>query len=103
MTQEVKPQDHPDFVGGWIWTELEIRWIKERMAEAILAEREACADAALKAAESSIVLAMKIEREACAQVCEDLPAPDIYSNTDMSMWDVTCMDCAEAIRARGQA
>ena len=41
------------------------------------------------------------EREACAQVCEDLPAPDIYSNTDMSMWDVTCMDCAEAIRARG--
>jgi hypothetical protein len=43
------------------------------------------------------------EREACAQVCEDLPAPDIYSNTDMSMWDVTCMDCADAIRARGQA
>jgi len=42
------------------------------------------------------------EREACAQVCEDLPAPDIYSNTDMSMWDVTCMDCAEAIRARGE-
>jgi hypothetical protein len=43
------------------------------------------------------------EREACAQVCEDLPAPDIYSNTDMSMWDVTCIDCAESIRARGQA
>jgi hypothetical protein len=43
------------------------------------------------------------EREACAQVCEDLPAPDIYSNTDMSMWDVTCMDCSESIRARGQA
>jgi hypothetical protein len=42
------------------------------------------------------------EREACAKVCEDLPAPDIYSNTDMSMWDVTCMDCATAIRARGQ-
>jgi hypothetical protein len=43
------------------------------------------------------------EREACAQVCEDLPAPDTYSNTDMSMWDVTCIDCATAIRARGQA
>ena len=43
------------------------------------------------------------EREACAQACEDLPAPDTYSNTDMSMWDVTCIDCAEAIRARGQA
>ena len=43
------------------------------------------------------------EREACAKVCQDLIAPDIYSDTDVSMWDVTCMDCAEAIRARGQA
>jgi hypothetical protein len=43
MTQEVKPQDHPDFVGGWVWTELESRWIEERIAKAILAEREACA------------------------------------------------------------
>ena len=47
--------------------------------------------------------AVKAEREACAKVCEDLPAPDVYSDTDKSMWDVTCMDCAEAIRARGQA
>jgi len=43
------------------------------------------------------------EREACAKVCDELPAPDIYSDTDKSMWDVTCMDCATAIRARGQA
>ena len=43
------------------------------------------------------------EREACAKVCQDLIAPDIYSDTDVSMWDVTCMDCAAAIRARGQA
>jgi len=43
MTQEVKPQDHPDFISGWVWTELESRWIEERIAEAILAEREACA------------------------------------------------------------
>jgi hypothetical protein len=43
MTQEVKPQDHPDFVGGWVWTELESRWIEERIAKAILAERESCA------------------------------------------------------------
>ena len=40
------------------------------------------------------------EREACAKACDDLPAPDVYSNTDKSMWDVTCVDCAEAIRAR---
>jgi hypothetical protein len=43
------------------------------------------------------------EREACAKLIEGLPAPDIYSITDKSMWDVTCMDCADAIRARGQA
>jgi hypothetical protein len=41
------------------------------------------------------------EREACAKVCDELPAPDIYNNTDKSMWDVTCIDCATAIRARG--
>jgi hypothetical protein len=43
------------------------------------------------------------EREACAKVCEELPAPNIYSDTDKAMWDVTCIDCADAIRARGQA
>jgi len=43
------------------------------------------------------------EREACAMVCEELPAPNFYSDTDQSMWDITSMDCAEAIRARGQA
>ena len=43
------------------------------------------------------------EREACAKVCEELPAPDIYSDTDQSMWDITCIDCAEAIRARAEA
>jgi hypothetical protein len=43
------------------------------------------------------------EREACAKLVEGLPAPDVYSDTDQSMWDVTCMDCAEAIRARGEA
>ena len=43
------------------------------------------------------------EREACAKLIDEFPAPDEYSNTDKSMWDVTCIDCAEAIRERGQA
>jgi hypothetical protein len=51
----------------------------------------------------TIKLVATKEIEACAKVCEELPAPDIYSDTDKSMWDVTCMDCASAIRARGQA
>jgi hypothetical protein len=46
MTQEVKPQDHPDFIGGWVWTELESRWIEERIVEATQAEKEACAKVA---------------------------------------------------------
>lgn len=43
------------------------------------------------------------EREACAELCEELPAPAEYSDTDKSMWDVTCMDCAAAIRGRHDA
>ena len=53
--------------------------------------------------ESFAKLAAAKEREACAMVCEELPAPNFYSDTDQSMWDITSMDCAEAIRARGQA
>ena len=48
-------------------------------------------------------LVAEAEREACAKVCDELPAPDIYSDTDKSMWDVTCIDCAIAILERGQA
>ena len=47
--------------------------------------------------------AIKQEREACAKVCDELPAPDEYGITDKSIWDVTCIDCADAIRARGKA
>ena len=50
--------------------------------------------------EKFAALVAAAEREACAKVCDELPAPDIYNNTDKSMWEVTCMDCSEAIRAR---
>ena len=43
------------------------------------------------------------EREACAQTCENLPIPDQYSDSEGSMWDVAAIECAEAIRARGEA
>jgi len=39
----VKAQDHPDYVGGWIWTNLELTYINEKIEKAIAAEREACA------------------------------------------------------------
>jgi hypothetical protein len=43
------------------------------------------------------------EREACAQTCENLPIPNQFSESEGSVWDVAALDCAEAIRARGQA
>ena len=39
--------------------------------------------------------AVKVEREACAKVCEDL------SLSQNSEWEVGTLDCAAAIRARG--
>jgi|LakMenEpi03Aug12_release.lakeMendotaPanAssembly.Ray.scaffolds.fasta_scaffold526507_3 hypothetical protein len=66
-------------------------------------EREACADAALKAAESSIVLAMKIEREACAKVCEDIYNDPKENNGYDCYYTRPYLECAEAIRSRGQA
>ena len=62
--------------------------------------REAGGDVETMTAFAALVAAA--EREACAKVCDELPAPDIYSDTDKSMWEVTCMDCGEAIRARGE-
>jgi hypothetical protein len=45
--------------------------------------------------------AILAEREACAKVCHELIAPDIYRDIEVPMWDLTCMECAAAIRARG--
>lgn len=42
------------------------------------------------------------EREACAKVCDELPAPNVYSDSDKGMWDIASLACADAIRARGE-
>ena len=42
------------------------------------------------------------EREACAKVCEDLLADEFITRTEATVWDVATLDCAAAIRARGQ-
>ena len=28
---KIKPEDHPDYVGGWVWTKLELDWINKRI------------------------------------------------------------------------
>jgi hypothetical protein len=49
-----------------------------------------------------VKLGAAAEREECAKVCDDLPVPPYVPDNDAHIWDVTCVDCAEAIRARGK-
>lgn len=44
------------------------------------------------------------EREECAKVCEDLPVSDefIRLRYEAGVYDIATLDCAAAIRARGQ-
>lgn len=46
---------------------------------------------------------IEMEREACAKVCEDLPADELFTRTEAFVWDVATLDCAAAIRARGKS
>ena len=41
------------------------------------------------------------EREACAKVCDDLLVPVHISLDNESLWEAATLDCADAIRARG--
>ncbi len=42
-----------------------------------------------------------VEREACAKVCDDLLVPVHISLDNESLWEAATLDCADAIRARG--
>jgi len=57
-------------------------------------EREACFDAAMKAAEAGIDTAIALEREACLKICEQQASTNYWEGADV---------CADAIRARGEA
>lgn len=61
-------------------------------------ERERLTDAAMKAAEKAVDVAIALEREACAELCEMLDV----ANPKGKSWDEGTIDCANAIRARGQ-
>lgn len=78
MKNIITAQNHPDFVGGWVWTKLEMEWIENRIAKAVAAEREACAKA-----------------------CEEL-RPTMYRNdTEASIWEIATLECTDEIRLRG--
>jgi hypothetical protein len=48
-----------------------------------------------------VALVRADEREACAKVCDGLPTPERMSLDNESLWEAATLDCAEAIRNRG--
>ena len=73
--------DHPDLVGGVVWSDSELAWINERITLAILAEREACA----------------MECEAEAQSWRD---SDAEGSESLAYEDKALERAAESIRMR---
>ena len=59
-------------------------------------EREACIAHAITSAEKAIDVAIKLEREACAKMCEGINSVEDYYGERPELI------CAEAIRARGE-
>ncbi len=77
--------DHPDLVGGIVWSDCELKWINERITLAILAEREACA----MVCESMIDPVADSWRE---------KRPDEAAHFDTC--DIVCQNFADTIRLR---
>jgi hypothetical protein len=50
-----------------------------------------------------IAQAVEAERDACAKLCDDLPPPKRMSLDNEALYKLATLDCADAIRARGQA
>lgn len=111
------------FVAGASETELEafaelVRADETKRADALAATIAALRDIVTSEAESKadfiarvrdvlgacpdqrVLHAVEAEREACAKVCDDLPAPDSCSSVEKSLWDVATLECGDAIRAR---
>ena len=77
---------HEGGIENWV---MDNAWVLV-VNKAIEKEREACIAHAMTSAEKAIDVAIKLEREACANICEEEPG---YKTAF----------CALKIRARGQA
>ena len=89
--QALKQEPREDWNStAWVFADETLQAFAKLVAEH---EREACTAHAMTSAEKAIDVAIKLEREACAKVC------DGYSDgRHANMADL----CAEAIRARGE-
>ena len=88
--QALKQEPREDWNStAWVFADETLQAFAKLVAEH---EREACTAHAMTSAEKAIDVAIKLEREACAKVC------DGYSDgRHANMADL----CAEAIRTRG--
>jgi len=91
MLREAAGSDMPDHVHGVLI--LHTNDIDALIKLVAAKEREVCTAAAMTAAEEAIEFAMKLEREACAKVCEPQEAHD----DPLTAWKI-----AQTIRARGE-
>ena len=66
-------------------------------------EREACIAHAMTSAEKAIDVAIKLEREACAEICDGFYLTWIDTQGRYEFMGEGASECADAIRARGQA
>ena len=65
-------------------------------------EREACIAHAMTSAEKAIDVAIKLEREACAEICDGFYLTWIDTQGRYEFMGEGASECADAIRARGK-
>jgi len=87
------------------WLERDLFPVFARFAKLVAErERERLTDAAMKAAEKAVDLAIALEREACAKLFELTDLGGLKSDVWLQNYTATILDgYAKAIRARGQA
>jgi hypothetical protein len=76
-------------------------WFLERFAELVRADERNRTWTQEHWTEYELSIA-EAEREACAKLCDDLPTPERMSLENEALWELATLDCAEAIRARGE-
>ena len=85
----------------WWLDDIDLKAFAKLVAER---ERERLTDAAMKAAEKAVDVAIALEREACAKLFELTDLGGLKSDVWLQNYTATILDgYAKAIRARGQA
>jgi hypothetical protein len=96
-----KDRVDPEQNGFWVIVTEELEAFAKLVAER---ERERLTDAAMKAAEKAVDLAIALEREACAKLLETTDLGGLKDNPAMQSWVAEMLLAyVKAIRARGQA